>query len=294
MTLKRIYREFRQDNLPDTAAALTYYAVLSIFSALMALVVVVGLVSNPHTIARELTILVKALGPPSAAEALKGPINSLSESHRTAGILLIINFGSTLWTASGYVGTFMRASNVIYEVEEGRSSVKLRPLQVLVTVIMVVVVALILVGLVLTGSIAQKVGAVAGLNATTVTVWEIAKWPVMIILVMAMTSGLYYAGPNAKLRGFKSIIPGALLSVLVWLVSSIGFAIYVVTFNSYNSVYAALGVIVGLLVALWVINVAVLLGAEVNAERERARQIEDHAPGAELELQLEPRSTPKP
>jgi membrane protein len=293
-TMKRTYRQFRDDNLADTAAALTYYAVLSIFSALMALVVVVGLAADPHTITSELTSLVRSIGPPSAAAALKGPIASLAHRHSTAGFLLAVNFGSALWTASGYVGAFMRSSNTIYQVEEGRSSVTLRPLQTLVTLTMVALVTLVLVGLALTGPIAHKVGAVLGVSSATVTIWDIAKWPVMIVVVAAVIAELYYLGPNAKLGGLKSILPGSLFAVVVWLVASIGFAIYVTYFNSYNNVYGALGVIVGVLVALWVINVAILLGAEINAGRQRTHLLASKAAEGEGEVHLEERVTPAP
>lgn len=292
-TFRRTLSEFREDNLTDRAAALTYYAVLSIFPALIALVAVVGLVADPHTITKELTTLVSSIGPASAANTFKGPIDSLTKSHNTAGILLAAGAASALWTASGYVGAFMRASNTIYEVEEGRPIIKLRPLQMLVTLILVVLLALVLVGLVLTGSIAQKLGAAIGVSATAVTVWDIAKWPVMFAVAMTMIAVLYYAAPNARLRGFKSVIPGALLAVIVWLVASVGFAFYVANFGSYNKTYGALGAVVVLLVWMWITNVAILLGAEVNAERERAQELRERTPGAEREIQLEERSAPK-
>ena len=293
-TVKRTLTEFKEDNLTDVAAALTYYAVLSIFPALVAMIALVGLVGNPQTITKELTKLVSSIGPASAAQTFKQPIASLAHGSSATGILLIAGVALALWTASGYVGAFMRASNTIYEVEEGRSVIKLRPLQMLVTLILVVLLALVLMALVVTGPIASKVGSAIGAGTTAVTVWDIAKWPVLFIVVIFMIGVLYYAAPNARLRGLKSIMPGALLAVVIWLIASAGFAYYVANFGSYNKTYGTLGAIIALFVWLWITNVAILLGAEVNAERERSRQLRDGTPGAERELQLEERSAPKP
>jgi membrane protein len=293
-TLRRTVSEFSEDNLSDSAAALTYYAVLSIFPALLALVSIVGLVGDPVTITKVLTDIVGSIGPKSAVDALKGPIQGVTKSGGTAGILLIVGIAAALWTASGYVGAFIRASNVIYEVEEGRSFIKLRPLQMLVTLILVLLLALVLLAVVLTGPIAGAVGAAVGLGSTVVTIWNIAKWPVLFLVVVLMFAVLYYSAPNAKLRGLKSILPGAALAVVVWLVASAAFAFYVANFGSYNKTYGSLGAIIIFLVWLWLTNVAILLGAELNAERERSRQLRDGVPGAERELQVEERSQPKP
>ena len=292
-TIKRTLSEFSEDNLTDSAAALTYYAILSIFPALLALVAIVGLVGDPQTVTKEMTTLVTSIGPASAAQTFKAPIEGLTKSSGTAGILLIVGIASALWTASGYVGAFMRASNVIYEVEEGRSIIKLRPLQMLVTVVLVVLLALVLVALVLTGPLASKVGSAVGIGSSAVTVWNIAKWPVLLIVVSFMIALLYYASPNAKLRSLRSIVPGAFLAVVLWLVASAGFAFYVANFGSYNKTYGTLGGIIIFLVWMWITNVAILLGAEINAERERSRQLRDGTPGAEREIQLDERSEPK-
>jgi membrane protein len=293
-TVKRTLTEFREDNLTDRAASLTYYAVLSIFPALVALVALVGLVADPVTITRQLTKLVSSVGPASAANTFREPIASLAHGRSTAGILLVVGVAAALWTASGYVGAFMRASNKIYEVEEGRSVLKLRPLQMLVTLILVLLLALVLVALVVTGPIASRVGSAIGVGGAAVTAWDIAKWPVLLVVVTFMIAVLYYAAPNARLRGLKSIIPGSLLAVGVWLLASAAFAYYVANFGSYNKVYGALGTVIVFLVWLWISNVAILLGAEVNAERERSRQLRAGTPGAERELQLRERSVPKP
>jgi membrane protein len=292
-TLKRTVAEFKEDQLTDRAAALTYYGVLSIFPALIALVSIVGLVGNPATVTNTLTDVISSIGPASAVETFKGPIESITNSSGVAGVLLIVGIAAALWTASGYVGAFMRAANVIYEVEEGRSFVKLRPLQMLVTLVLVLLLALVLVAVVLTGPLADAVGSAVGLGSTAVTAWDIGKWPVLLAVVVVMIALLYYASPNAKLGGVKSILPGAVLAVVIWLVASAGFAFYVANFGSYDKTYGALGGVVVFLVWVWLTNVAILLGAELNAERERSRQLEAGAPGAERELQLDERSEPK-
>jgi membrane protein len=292
-TLKRTFTEFKEDQLTDRAAALTYYGVLSIFPALIVLVSIVGLVFDPARVTNALTDVVSSVGPASAVETFKGPIETLTQSRETAGIMLIVGIVSALWTASGYVGAFMRAANVIYEVEEGRSIVKLRPLQMLVTLVLVLLLALVLVAVVLTGPLAEAVGSAVGLDSAAVTAWDIAKWPVLLVVVVVMIALLFYASPNARLRGVRSILPGAALAVVVWLVASAAFAFYVANFGSYDKTYGALGGVVIFLVWAWLTNVAILLGAELNAERERSRQLEAGTPGAERELQLDERSEPK-
>ncbi|MEV8565318.1 YihY/virulence factor BrkB family protein [Streptomyces sp. NPDC051322] len=292
-TLRRTLTEFKEDNLSDSAAALTYYAVLSIFPALIALVSLVGLVMDPKTIIDKATSLVNLIGPASAVDTFKGPIKGIASHRSTGTVLLIVGLASALWTASGYIGAFMRASNRIYEVEEGRPFLKLRPLQLLVTLILVLLQALVLVALVISGPLARKVGSAIGAGDAAVTVWNIAKWPVLILVVVLIFAILYYASPNARLAGLKAVFPGAALALILWLVASIGFAFYVANFGSYNKTYGALGGIIVFLVWLWITNLAILLGAEFNAERERGRQLAEGVPGAERELQMDEREKPK-
>ncbi|HEX2410754.1 MAG TPA: YihY/virulence factor BrkB family protein [Solirubrobacteraceae bacterium] len=292
-TLKRTLTEFSEDNLTDWAAALTYYGVLSMFPALIALVSIVGLVFDPQEIIRTLTDIVGQLGPTTAIDTFRGPIEQVASSQSTAGIALIFGVVVALWSGSGYVGAFMRASNVIYEVEEGRPIWKLRPLQMAVTLIMILLLAIAAISVIVTGPLASAVGSAIGLGDTAVTVWNIAKWPVLVVLVALMIASLYYSSPNAKLGGFKRVLPGALFAVVIWAIASALFAFYAANFGSYNKTYGTLGGVVGFLVWLWITNVAILLGAELNAERERTRQLAEGVPEAERELQLEERSEPK-
>jgi membrane protein len=293
-TLKRTAGEFREDNLTDWAAALTYYGLLSLFPALIAMVSLLGLFGDPRTTTSSLTDIITSIGPESAAQTFEGPIQSVVSNQSAAGFAFVFGLLVALWSASGYIGAFMRASNVIYETEEGRPFWKLRPLQLAVTLVMVVAMALLALGLVLTGPIVEAVAEPVGLGSTAVDVWSIAKWPVMVAIFVLMVDLLYYASPNAKLRGFRWVTPGCLVALAAWAVVSAAFAFYVANFGSYDKTYGTLGGLVALLVWLWISNLAILFGHQLNAERERSAEIEEGTPRAESEIQLEPRAVPKP
>jgi membrane protein len=287
--LRRTVTEFQDDQLTDRAAALTYYAVLSIFPALIALVSIVGLFGDPRATTDSLTEIVESVGPSTAADTFQGPIEQVTSNRGTAGLLLILGIATAIWTASGYVGAFGRAANAIYEVDEGRPFWKLRPLQLAITLAMVLMLALVLVALVLTGPLASAVGDAVGIGDSVVTVWDIAKWPVLIVVVLAMFAVLYYLSPNVKLPGIRWITPGSVLALVLWIVASALFAFYVANFGSYDKTYGTLGGVVSFLVWVWIGNIAVLLGVELNAELERGRQIEAGVSGAEESIQLPPR-----
>jgi membrane protein len=292
-TLKRTVLEFREDGMTDWAAALTYYGLLALFPALIALVSLVGLFGDPVTTTRKLTDIVTSIGPSTAADTFSGPIRSITANRGAAGVLFFVGLGVALWSASGYVGAFMRAANVIYETPEGRPFWKLRPLQIVVTLAMVLLLALLALALVLTGPVVDQVAGPLGISGTATTVWDIAKWPVMIVVVLLMIAVLFHASPNVKLPGFRWVTPGAVLALVVWVIASAAFAFYVANFASYDKTYGTLGGAVALLVWLWIGNLALLLGMELNAERERNRELADGVPGAERELQLDARSAPK-
>jgi membrane protein len=292
-TLKRTATEFSEDNLTDWAAALTYYGLLSMFPALIALVSLVGLFGDPQSTTQTISDIVTRIGPESAAQTFSGPIESITSNQSAAGIALIAGLLVALWSASGYVGAFMRASNVIYETPEGRPIWKLRPLQIVVTLVLVIMLALVALGLVLTGPIVDAVAEPIGVSSTATTIWDVAKWPVLAALFVTMISILYYASPNVKLRGFKWVTPGSIVALVVWVLASAGFAFYVSNFGSYDKTYGTLAGLVVLLMWLWITNLAILFGHELNAERERSAEIEEGKTRADRELQLEPRSDPK-
>jgi membrane protein len=289
-TLKRTLKEFSEDNLTDWAAALTYYGVLALFPALIALVSIVGLLVDPAQLSDALTTIV----PGSAAATINPVIEQIASSTSTAGFGLILGLAGAIWSASGYVGAFTRAANVVYETPEGRKVWKLKPLQLLVTLIGVLFAAVIVAAVVLSGPVADAVGQALGLGGTVTTVWNIVKWPVIVVLVALMIAVLYYATPNVRLRGFRFISPGAAVAILIWAVASALFAFYVANFGSYNKTYGALAGVIIFLVWFWLTNVALLFGIELDAEVERTKEMKEGVPRAEKEIQLDARSDPKP
>jgi len=291
-TLKKTALEFSEDNMTDWAAALTYYGLLSLFPALIALVSIVGIFGDPETTTQSITDIVTEIGPQSAADTFSGPIQSLTENRGAAGIMFFVGLGVALWSASGYVGAFMRASNIIWETPEGRPFAKRRPLQVGVTLLLIVLFALVALSLVLTGPIVQAVGDAIGVGSTALTIWEIAKWPVLLAVLIFMVALIYYTAPNVKVPGFKWITAGSVIAVVGWIVASAAFAFYVANFGAYDKTYGSLGAVVTLLIWVWISNLALLFGMELNAERERSRELDAGVPRADKEIQLEPRAEP--
>jgi membrane protein len=289
-TLKRTVREFREDNLTDWAAALTYYGILAIFPALLAFFSILGLIGSSAT--QPLLDNISELAPGPAREILTSAIENLQKGQGAAGILFVVGLAGALWSASGYVAAFMRASNAIYDVGEGRPIWKTLPTRVLTTVVLVLMLAALAVGVTFTGGLAEEAGNVLGVGSTAVTVWDIAKWPVIVLIVITMFAVLYWAAPNVKHPKFRWVSPGGIVALLVWILASAAFAFYVANFGSYNKTYGALGGVIVFLVWLWISNIAVLLGAEFNAELERGRAIEAGHPEDE-EPFLEPRDTRK-
>lgn len=288
--LKRTAKEFSEDNLTDWAAALTYYGILSLFPALIALVSIVGLVGQSATQPLIENLATAAPGP--AREIVTSAIAGLASTKGAAGVLFIVGLVGALWSASGYVGAFMRASNSIYDVGEGRPAWKTIPIRLGITVAVLVLLGASAIMVVVTGPLADRVGQLIGVGGAAVTAWDIAKWPVLLLIVILMFAVLYWASPNVRQPGFRWVTPGGVLAVIVWIVASAAFALYVANFGSYNKTYGSLGAVITFLVWLWISNVAILLGAELNAELARGRQIEAGHP-EEREPFLEPRDTRK-
>jgi membrane protein len=287
--LKRTVREFKVDNLTDWAAALTYYGVLSIFPGLLVLISLIGLAGQDT-----ITTLVDNLGeatPGNVKDILTQAVNNLQRTQSTASVLAIVGLLAALWSASGYVAAFMRASNAIYDVPEGRPIWKTLPVRIGVTLLVTVLLAASALAVVVTGGLADRVGRALGIGSTAVTIWDIAKWPVLLLIVSFLFALLYWASPNAK-QGFRWVTPGSLLAVVLWVIASAGFAFYVAHFSSYNKTYGSLASVIIFLVWLWISNIALLLGAELNAELERGRQIAAGHP-ADREPYLELRDSRK-
>ena len=285
--------EFRNDDLTDWAAALTYYSVLSLFPSVIVLIAILGLAGQYPETSDALLRIVGEVGPSSAVDTFRGPIEDVVKAKGGAGALLGFGLLGAIWSASGYTGAFFRAANVVYETREGRPFWKLRPLQVVVTVVMTLLLALVAIAIVVTGRLAQAVGDVIGLGSGTVAVWNWSKWPVLLVILAAMIAALYYTAPNVKQPALRWVTPGSAIALMTWILASGAFGIYVSQFGSYNKTYGTLGGVIVFLTWLWVSNLALLFGLEFDAELERSRELAAGDRRALEEIQLEPRARPK-
>ena len=285
--LRKTVREFGEDQCTDKAAALTYYSVLALFPAALALLSIIGLVANPEKVLSTVMDVLRPLVSPETLDVVRPTLESMASSQ-AAGLSLVVGLAGALWSASGYVGAFSRAMNSIYEIDEGRPFWKLRPLQILITLLAVVLCAVVLVMLVVSGPLAESIGDVIGLGSTALTVWSIAKWPVLALMVVVIVALLYYATPNVKQPKFRWISVGAGVAILTWVVVSVLFGFYVANFSSYDKTYGSIAGVVVFLLWLWLTNLSLLFGAEIDSELERGRELQAGIP-AEHELQLPPR-----
>jgi YihY family inner membrane protein len=282
--VKRSVGEFRRDNVTDWAAALTYYSVLSIFPAMLVVVSVVGLAGT--SVSRSLVTNVGQLAPGAVKEVLTNGLTELQRSHGGAGVVAVISLAAAIWSASGYIAAFMRASNAIYDIEEGRPIYKTLPIRIGVTILTLVLLSACAIAVVVSGPVAERVGKLVGAGSEAIRVFGIVKWPIMLLVASFLFALLYWAAPNAKQK-FRWVTPGGLLAIVIWLVASAGFAFYVANFSSYNKTYGSLAALIIFLVWVWISNIAILLGAELNAELERGRAIaagqpKDEEPYVEL------------
>ncbi|MFD7436268.1 YihY/virulence factor BrkB family protein [Streptomyces sp. NPDC059861] len=286
--LKGSLREFKDDELTDRAAALTYYTVLSLFPALLVLVSLLGIAGRSVT--DRLMDSLQQFAPGAGREIITQAVRQLQNNAGVGSLLAVVGLVLAVWSASGYVAAFIRTSNVVYDVPEGRPIWKVLPVRVGVTVALMVLALISAVIVVFTGGLAQRAGDALGLGDTFLTVWSIAKWPVLVVLITLMIAILYWACPNAKVRGWRWITPGSFLALLVWMAASAGFAFYVANFGSYNKTYGTMAGVIIFLIWLWVTNLAILLGLEFDAETARQRAIAGGHP-AEAEPYTEPRDT---
>jgi membrane protein len=236
-----------------------------------------------------LTDTVSQMGPATAAKTFQSPIESITANRGAAGVMFAVGVVSALWAASGYVSAFADASNTIYEVDEGRPFWKLKPLQLAITFVLILLAAFVALALVLSGPIVGALGSSLEISDTALQIWRYAKWPAMLVLVVIIFGTLYYTSPNARPSGVRWVAGGAVVALAVWIIASIALALYAANFGSYDKTYGTLGGVVVFLIWLWVTNMAILLGAEFNAETERARQLDAGIPGAKRSLQLDER-----
>ncbi|MFG2791990.1 YihY/virulence factor BrkB family protein [Streptomyces sp. NPDC048419] len=286
--LKGSVKEFKEDELTDRAAALTYYGVLALFPALLVLVSLLGITGKSAT--DKVMENVQKLTPGSARDIITRAVEQLQNNSGTGSVMAIVGIVLAVWSASGYVAAFIRAANAVYDMPEGRPVWKILPVRVGVTVVLLVMAVISSLIVVFTGGLARQVGQTLGIADTALTVWAIAKWPVLVLLVTVMIAILYWATPNAKVKGFRWVTPGSLLALLIWLAASAGFAIYVANFASYNKTYGTMAGVIVFLVWLWISNLAILLGLEFDAETVRQRAIAGGLP-PEAEPYTQPRDT---
>ncbi|WP_028048478.1 YihY/virulence factor BrkB family protein [Cellulomonas sp. URHD0024] len=287
--LRTTLREFAKDQCTDLAAAMTYYAVLAIAPALLVLVSILGLVGDPQKMIDDVLKIVDDAGAPSAGETLEPILTRLTQAP-AAGFTLVLGLVLALWSASGYVAAFSRGMNRIYEIDEGRPFWKLRPALLVVTVTLVVIAVVIVAALVLSGAVARSIGSTIGLSDATVTVWDIVKWPVIAALVVVAIAILYHATPNVRQPRIRWISVGAVVALVVWVLASLALGVYVSNFSSYDKTYGSLAGLIVFLLWLWITNLALLFGAELDAELERGRELQGGIE-AEKTIQLPPRDT---
>jgi membrane protein len=283
--LKRSIREFKHDDITDRAAALTYFGVLALFPAMLVLVSILGLLGKSTT--QQVLTNLSQVAPGGVSSFLKGVVTQVQGKARVAGVAGIIGIVVALWSASSYVAAFMRASNAIYDIDEGRPIWKTAPIRAATTIALVVMLVIAVAIVVLTGPIANQVGSAFGIGHAAVLTWDIVKWPVLVIIVSVMLSLLYKASPNVRQPAFRWISAGGIVAVIIWMIASGLFAVYVSFSGSYNKTYGSLATVIVFLVWLWISNIAILLGAEFNAETQRERAIraglpDDVEPFAEL------------
>jgi membrane protein len=274
--LRNSVREFQRDNLTVWAAALTYYAILSLFPGLLVLVAVLGLLNDSLT--KDLLDTVAPIVPGPARDIFTGAVTNIQQGQGKAGLAAVIGLLIALWSASGYVAGFMQASNAIYDVPEGRPIWKKLPVRLGITLAVGVLLVASIIIVVVSGRLAEQLGGLLHLSSATVTAWNIIKWPVLAVLVGLMFAILYWAAPNVRHGGFRWVTPGGLTAVVLWIIVSLGFGVYVANFASYNKTYGALGGVIVFLIWMWLSNLAILYGAEMNAELERQRAIAAGAP----------------
>ncbi|WP_175985480.1 YihY/virulence factor BrkB family protein [Microbacterium tenebrionis] len=289
--LRKTIREFSSDQCTDIAASLTYYAVLSLFPGLIAIFSLLGVVGQGKAASDAVLGIIEQVAPGDTVDTIRGPIEQIAESPG-AGFALITGIVLAIWSASGYVGAFSRAMNRIYEIEEGRPFWKLKPVQLLVTVITIVLLVIAAIILVVSGPVTKAIGDALGIGDVPQTVWSIAKWPLLVFIVVLVVAILYYATPNAKQPKFRWISMGALLAIIVLALATAAFGFYVGNFSNYDRTYGSLAGVIIFLLWLWIANLALLFGAEFDAELERGRQLQAGI-AAEEDIQLPPRDTRK-
>lgn len=282
--LKRAIKEFSQDHMTNIAAALAYYAFLAIPSALLVAVGIFSLVAGPHAIATVIGKLHHVV-PGQATSLLQGSLKTMTHNKGTGITVLSIGGALALWSLTGAMQNIMWATNIAYDREERRGFVRRRITALSMVVFALIGFALAFGVLVLGPHLSTWIGSAVGAKSVVEIVWWIAEWPLLVAGLLFAFAGLMYFGPNLKHPRWKFLSFGAFVSIAVWLAASGAFSFYVSRFGSYNKTWGTLSAVVVMLTWLWLSSVALLLGAEVNAEAERSRELRRGEP-AEVELQV--------
>ena len=271
-TLRRTGQRFLDDHLFQWAAALTFFGIVSLFPALLAIVSLLGLIGTSAI--EPLIANVSALAPGPARDITVNALRSIEESASGSSVTFVIALVVALWSSSAYVGAFIPAANVVWEADEARPIWKKLVVRMALTVVLLLLIVLTALSVVLTGPIARELGNVVGLGGTAVDVWGIVKWPFLALVMMLLLAVLYWTAPNVRHPGWRWVTPGSVVAVALWIVASLGFTFYVSNFGAYNATYGSIGGVLVFLLWLWITNIAILLGAELDAEIERAQAIE--------------------
>ncbi|MDG4766610.1 YihY/virulence factor BrkB family protein [Solwaraspora sp. WMMD406] len=273
-------REFVRDNCVDWAAALTYYGVLALFPSMIVIVALVGLVSDGERTVETIVDLADDVGAGGVVgnDAFIDVVNEVVNQRSSAGVLLSFGLLAALWSASGYVRAFTRAANAIYGVTEGRPFYKLQPQQLGLTSAGLVLLALVATMLIVSGPVADAVGDLLGLGQAPRTAWDLLKWPVLVAIMTLLLTLLFWLAPNVRQPRIRWLAVGGAVTLFLWAASSVGFGVYVAHFGSYDVTYGSLGAVIAFLVWLYLANLAVMLGVEINAEVQRGRAMQAGEP----------------
>lgn len=282
--LRRSLRELLRNECPDLAAGLTYYAVLAVLPGLIALVSLLGVLGQGESSRTTMLEVAGRVVPASGLDIIAPVLVRLTESSATIWGLAL-GIAIALWFVSRYVAAFSRAMNRIYDIGEGRPIWKLEPLLFGITAIIGLLSSAAVLLLIISGPLAEAIGDVLGLHHTAVLVWSVAKWPVLLIIVVISVALLYSFAPNVRQPRFRWLSPGAILAILTWVLASVLFGLYVASSSRFGATYGSLSGVIIFLVWLWLTNTALLLGAVLDAEVERARELQAGI-AAEKDLRL--------
>jgi membrane protein len=287
--LRRTARSFHDDRALDMAAGLTFYGVLAVGPAVIALVSVLSLLGQSADVVTRVLDAAAELGPDAAVETVERVLDALPPPP-SAGAGLVFGLLGALWSASAYVTAFARAMNRVHDVDEGRPFWRFRPRMFVVTLLVLVVLAVVAVSLVATGPLTRLLGQALDSGSTALEVWQAVRWPAVLVLVIVVVAVLYHVTPNVRAPRFRLLSIGSTVAILGWVLASVGFNAYVARFGRYDAVYGSLAGLIVFLLWLWLANIALLAGAELDAEVERLRELRAGM-AAEERLQLPPRDT---